>query len=230
ALREQQRAYDVLMRSLDEQVAASAELGTLSELLSALPGELADALSGIIENSGSDAGGGGSGASSYIDDIYNDVLGRNADSEGAAYWESTGLRGDALRDAIEYSAWVDGSHYSGLARVPFDGYIAELHKDETVLNRHDAEAWRQQQLMPTPAALPMPNLPPMQFPSLSNQPAAPAINIEPLLRKIDALTQEVAQLRGERSSDAKKAADQRGEQLREQQKANRHAKTRVPTV
>lgn len=28
---------------------------------------------------------------------------------------------------------IDGSHYSGLGRVPFDGYIAELHKDEAVI-------------------------------------------------------------------------------------------------
>ena len=30
---------------------------------------------------------------------------------------------------------VDGSHAGGLARVPFDGYIAELHKDEMVLTK-----------------------------------------------------------------------------------------------
>lgn len=28
---------------------------------------------------------------------------------------------------------VDGSHYNGLTRVPFNGYIAELHKDEAVI-------------------------------------------------------------------------------------------------
>ena len=32
---------------------------------------------------------------------------------------------------------VDGSHATGLARVPFDGYIAELHKGEEVLTADD---------------------------------------------------------------------------------------------
>lgn len=38
---------------------------------------------------------------------------------------------------------VDGSHFAGLDRVPFDGYIAELHKDEAVLTAQQADALRQ---------------------------------------------------------------------------------------
>lgn len=37
---------------------------------------------------------------------------------------------------------VDGSHRSGLSRVPFDGYMAELHKDETVLPKGKADEYR----------------------------------------------------------------------------------------
>ena len=36
---------------------------------------------------------------------------------------------------------VDGSHASGLYRVPFDGYIAELHKGERVLTAKEAKAY-----------------------------------------------------------------------------------------
>ena len=36
----------------------------------------------------------------------------------------------------------NGSHAGGLAYVPFDGYIAELHKGETVLTRREAEDYR----------------------------------------------------------------------------------------
>ena len=36
---------------------------------------------------------------------------------------------------------VDGSHKDGLDRVPFDGYVAELHKDETVLTASQADSW-----------------------------------------------------------------------------------------
>lgn len=37
---------------------------------------------------------------------------------------------------------VDGSHASGLERVPRDNYIARLHKDEAVLTSTQAAAWR----------------------------------------------------------------------------------------
>ena len=38
---------------------------------------------------------------------------------------------------------VDGSHKDGLDRVPKDGYIAELHKDEAVLTASQADQWRE---------------------------------------------------------------------------------------
>ena len=40
-----------------------------------------------------------------------------------------------------YNARVDGSHASGLARVPYDGYIAELHRDERILTAAESKVW-----------------------------------------------------------------------------------------
>ena len=40
------------------------------------------------------------------------------------------------------SRGVDGSHAGGLAYVPFDGYIAELHKGERVLTAREADEYR----------------------------------------------------------------------------------------
>ena len=37
---------------------------------------------------------------------------------------------------------VNGSHASGLGRVPFDGYIARLHEGEAVLTKSEASLWR----------------------------------------------------------------------------------------
>lgn len=37
---------------------------------------------------------------------------------------------------------VDGEHRTGKSRIPFDGYRAMLHKDEMVLNKHDADEYR----------------------------------------------------------------------------------------
>lgn len=38
-------------------------------------------------------------------------------------------------------AKVDGSHATGLKRVPFDGYIGELHKDERILTAQEATVY-----------------------------------------------------------------------------------------
>ncbi|MGX7004129.1 phage tail length tape measure family protein [Caballeronia sp. KNU42] len=41
--------------------------------------------------------------------------------------------------AYRSGAVVDGSHATGLYRVPFDGYVAELHRDERVLTAAEAK-------------------------------------------------------------------------------------------
>jgi len=41
----------------------------------------------------------------------------------------------ALRNSVVTN--IDGSHKNGLDRVPFDGYLAELHKDERVLTKKE---------------------------------------------------------------------------------------------
>lgn len=38
--------------------------------------------------------------------------------------------------------FISGSHATGLERVPYDGYVAELHKDETVLTAQQSSALR----------------------------------------------------------------------------------------
>lgn len=43
----------------------------------------------------------------------------------------------AARDAASTATAVDGSHANGLAYVPYDGYIAELHKGERVLTEEE---------------------------------------------------------------------------------------------
>lgn len=40
----------------------------------------------------------------------------------------------------------DGSHATGLHRVPFDNYIARLHADEAVLTKNEADQWRKGKL------------------------------------------------------------------------------------
>lgn len=46
---------------------------------------------------------------------------------------------------ISSNSKVDGSHRNGLDSVPFDGYLAELHKGERVLTESEADSYNQNQ-------------------------------------------------------------------------------------
>lgn len=58
---------------------------------------------------------------------------RNTSSENAAAYDQY------LKD---FARGYNGSHAAGLDRVPYDGYLAELHADEAVLNAQEAALWR----------------------------------------------------------------------------------------
>lgn len=44
--------------------------------------------------------------------------------------------------ASKVGGLLDGSHATGLGRVPYDGYVAELHKDEAILTAEQSNALR----------------------------------------------------------------------------------------
>lgn len=67
----------------------------------------------------------------------------DAKQELASY-DGTGIGGSRTS--------VDGSHAGGLWRVPYDGYVAELHRNETVLNAQEADVWRSMQGAAQPVA------------------------------------------------------------------------------
>lgn len=59
-------------------------------------------------------------------------------------WDNlfTGRNVDVGVNAEASGTAVDGSHASGLRYVPFDGYLAQLHRGEAVLPAAEAEAYR----------------------------------------------------------------------------------------
>ena len=73
---------------------------------------------------------------------------------GSAINQTFKINGDPQRDlssenAAAYDQYLkdfargyNGSHAAGLDRVPYDGYLAELHADEAVLNAQEAALWR----------------------------------------------------------------------------------------
>lgn len=59
-------------------------------------------------------------------------------------WDSlfTGREVDVNVNGNASGTAIDGSHFSGLAYVPFDGYLAQLHRGEAVLPAPEAAAYR----------------------------------------------------------------------------------------
>lgn len=57
--------------------------------------------------------------------------------------------------ASKIKNFVNGSHASGLSRVPFDGYRAELHKDEAVLTADQSNALRDAGILKNNSGKPM---------------------------------------------------------------------------
>lgn len=67
-----------------------------------------------------------------------------AAKESALYAKAKNMADEVSRilsEAYAASGDVDGSHAAGLAYVPYDGYIAELHQGERVLTAKEAQAY-----------------------------------------------------------------------------------------
>ena len=115
--------------------AAVAELGEfLSPAADALRSFGADAVEWVTEKL--------KGAVEWIKELISwfKDLNQSLNERGAA-------RRQAGTDAM--NARINGSHAGGLRTVPYDGYVAELHKDESVLTADEASVWRTLTASPT---------------------------------------------------------------------------------
>jgi hypothetical protein len=81
-----------------------------------------------------------------VKSLYQEVLHRAPDAAGLSYWTQAMQQGatlDQVRQAFMNSPEaLDGSHATGLEAVPFDGYKAELHKGEAVVDAQAMTALR----------------------------------------------------------------------------------------
>lgn len=121
--------------SQSEWDAAVAELGEfLSPAADALRSFGADAVEWVTEKL--------KGAVEWIKELISwfKDLNQSLNDQGAARTQE-GI--DAM------NARVDGSHAGGLRTVPYDGYIAKLHKNESVLTADEASVWRMLTASPT---------------------------------------------------------------------------------
>ena len=131
---------------------ATSTINSVSQKLSALDGKKATTtIVTKYKTTGTPPGHSARGANSwrggltYVNDqMVNDPR-EVIEYRGMRYWyEGENVlanvpKGARIYAAAESKAFIDGSHRNGLDRVPFDGYIAELHKDERVLTADEAE-------------------------------------------------------------------------------------------
>ena len=160
AVNEAKRAEAAYASDMNNQSLADAFVASQEKMEAAFKD--ANAIDGLISaynawRSGQAENAGG--------DMYLDVpLRVSDDSEDNVQSEIDGMTLDgivkllpdesAINEALSYTRTMnvqmaptvapaaDGSHASGLDRVPNDGYIARLHKDEAILNSRDAAEWR----------------------------------------------------------------------------------------
>lgn len=105
----------------------------IPELLAAVPGIIEELIGGF-QAAWEDIKGIGKR-------IIDGILQGLKDAWGAVKSWFSGVVGQ-LTGTAHVSVATDGSHASGLSYVPFDGYIAELHKGEQVLTASEAAAYR----------------------------------------------------------------------------------------
>ena len=131
---------------------ATSTINSVSQKLSALDGKKATTtIVTKYKTTGTPPGHSARGANSwrggltYVNDqMVNDPR-EVIEYRGMRYWyEGENVlanvpKGARIYTAAESKAFIDGSHRNGFDRVPFDGYIAELHKDERVLTADEAE-------------------------------------------------------------------------------------------
>ncbi len=79
----------------------------------------------------------------WIDKLINKAGGLRGIGKKLTEWgEEQTKKAEEINKGIKDDRGVDGSHANGLDYVPFDGYVAELHKGETVLTAPEANRWR----------------------------------------------------------------------------------------
>ncbi|CAM3803777.1 phage tail tape measure protein [Alkalicoccus chagannorensis] len=118
---------------------------TIADFIGEIPGKVRSMISSV-QDSFAELG------SSIVDGIVGGFESAMGALGGAAKWAvdtvSSGMGSLRSLGGRAASGLVDGvtgrgsGHFHGLDSVPYDGYHARLHRGEAVLDRNDAEAWR----------------------------------------------------------------------------------------
>ena len=120
-------AYIISPENLEKILLLGVDLiGTLSEGLGIALGALVSIGEDIVESIESGISAAWEGLVSWFNGIWDSLFGGRSVNV----------------DVNASSSGVNGSHAGGLSYVPFDGYVAELHRGERVLTANEAREYR----------------------------------------------------------------------------------------
>lgn len=118
-------------RSQEELNAAMARLGELlTPIAAGIIGFTADIVEGVTA------------AITAISDLISKIREAREEANEKNVERSSTSKLSRYRAEARLREHLSGSHAAGLDRVPYDGYLAELHADEAVLNAQEAALWR----------------------------------------------------------------------------------------
>lgn len=118
-------------RSQEELNAAMARLGELlTPIAAGIVGFTADIVEGVTA------------AITAISDLISKIREAREEANEKNVERSSTSKLSRYRAEARLREHLSGSHAAGLDRVPYDGYIAELHANEAVLNAQEAALWR----------------------------------------------------------------------------------------
>lgn len=139
---------------------ASSKISSVSNLLSNLNGKTAKTtiiteykIKGTLPANNARGTESWRGGLTYVNDQRISDPREVIEHNGMRYWyEGKNIlanipRGARIYNAAESRAFINGSHRNGLARVPFDGYIAELHAGEQVLTADEASDYQENSML-----------------------------------------------------------------------------------
>ena len=114
-------------RSQEELNAAMARLGELlTPIAAGIIGFTADIVEGVTA----------------VSDLISKIREAREEANEKNVERSSTSKLSRYRAEARLREHLSGSHAAGLDRVPYDGYLAELHADEAVLNAQEAALWR----------------------------------------------------------------------------------------
>lgn len=116
------------------QEALNAAMARLGELLTPIAAGIIGFTADIVE--------GVTAAITAISDLISKIREAREEANEKNVERSSTSKLSRYRAEARLREHLSGSHAAGLDRVPYDGYLAELHADEAVLNAQEAALWR----------------------------------------------------------------------------------------